>query len=549
MKVKITVVLLLAMFASLAVSSMLKSSGTCDEVAHHIPVGVVMMLKGDLKLDTSQPPLARYIMALPVVLFLNPQLPNDPAAWRIEDRSSFGRDFFFKYNNHPKRILFAARLSIVLIGILCGLIVFMWSKSLFGYRTALFSLFLYVFSPDILAHTQLATTDMVATFCILLSVYTLWRFLNRQSILNLVVAGTSLGLAQLSKYSALILYPIFILLFIFVFSRDDRQKRKHTFLRATGMFMISVIILWAGYGFRLEPLLKNAMRAQEKIELINAKAAKLPGFNENTKGALDNFLLNTPIPLGEHVLGVLGVLRHGELGHGTYFLGRWSSGKGNLLYFIVAFLIKTPIPAILLLATGLLALKKGRSNYENYFLLLFPALYFISALFSGLQIGVRHLLPTYPFFFIIAARSLYLARRKISIFILAVLSLWYAVGSLCTWPHYLSYFNESIGGADYGWKYLRDSNIDWGQDLPALARYLASQGEKDVVLEYFGEDDPAAYGINFRKFNEKDFMEPAKSIYAVSVNYLEKAQWTTKYCPSAKAGYSIFIYDFRKNQS
>jgi 4-amino-4-deoxy-L-arabinose transferase-like glycosyltransferase len=544
MKQTLSVIGLLVVFIILAVSSMLQKSGTCDEIAHHIPVGVVILTRGDLKMDTSQPPLARYIMALPIVLFLNPQLPQDPAAWRVEDRSSFGRDFFFKYNHNPKKILFAGRLSILLVGILCGLIIFVWSKSLFGKKTAFFALFLYVFSPDIIAHTQLATTDMVATLCILLSVYTLWRYFNVRNSFNLGLAGISLGLAQLSKYSALILYPIFILLFIFVFSKVKKQKGENLILQVLGIFVISLMVMWAGYGFRLEPLLKNTMRADEKIELINAQAAKLPSWNESSKNKLDNFLLNSPIPLGEHLLGVLGVLRHGELGHRTYFLGTWSD-KGNILYFIVAFLIKTPIPVILLLALGLVVLVRGKGVCEKYFLLLFPSLYFISALFSGLQIGVRHLLPIYPFFFIVAARSMYLTRYKIFLFILSVICIWYAVSSFMIWPNYLSYFNEFVGGPDNGYKYLRDSNIDWGQDLPALAKYLDKNKVSVVTLEYFGQDEPSVYGIKAKKFKESEFLDPGAKVYAISAQYLEYVHWTKNHAPNAKIGNSIFIYDFR----
>ncbi|MDP2923618.1 MAG: glycosyltransferase family 39 protein [Candidatus Omnitrophota bacterium] len=545
MKTKIVVALLFAIFAGLAISSMLQQSGTCDEIAHHIPVGVVMMTKGDLKLDTSQPPLSRYITALPVVLFLNPRLPQNRAEWRTDDRASFGRDFFFKYNNHPKQMLFASRLMIVFVGLLCGLVVFLWSRSLFGLKTALFSLFLYVFSPDILAHTQLATTDMAATFFILLSIYIFWRFVNNQNNFNLTAAGISLGLAQLSKYSALILYPIFILLFIFVFPKIKQQKGKNILLQALLIFMISIIVVWGGYGFRLEPVLKDAMRQNEKLELINAKVSSLPFWNENAKNKLDNFLLHVPVPLGEHILGTMGIFRHEERGHRTYFLGTWSE-KGNILYFAVAFLIKMPIPIIFFLATGLFVCLCKKSSPENYFLILPPLVYFIVALLCGLQIGVRHLLPMYPFCFMIAARSISLARYKSFAFILILVSLWYAVSSYMIWPHYLSYFNESVGGPNNGWKYLRDSNIDWGQDLPALGEYIKKNNINEISFLYFGQDNPSLYGINFKKFSNEEFIKPENRVYAVSVQCLDSITWTKNLSPTAKAGYSIFIYDFRK---
>ena len=160
---------------------MRQNSATCDEIAHHIPVGYVLLTKWDFKMDTSQPPLPRYIVALPLKLFMNINMPDDKVVWRASDRSIFGRDFFYKYNNDQVRMVFFARMAVVFIGRLCGLLLFIWSKSLWGYRSALFSLFLYALSPDMLAHSGLATTDMVATFFIFLSCYSFWLFLKDSS--------------------------------------------------------------------------------------------------------------------------------------------------------------------------------------------------------------------------------------------------------------------------------------------------------------------------------------------------------------------------------
>ncbi|MEI8349160.1 MAG: phospholipid carrier-dependent glycosyltransferase [Candidatus Omnitrophota bacterium] len=544
MKNIIAVIILLCIFVVLVISSMRENSGTCDEIAHHIPAGVIMLTKGDLKMDTSQPPLARYIIALPVVLFLNPVVPTEKEIWRVEDRSIFGRDFFFKDNIHPKRILFASRLMIVMIGCLCGLIIFLWSKSLFGIKTAVFALFFYIFSPDIITHAQLATTDMAATFFVLLSIYCFWRFSKNKNNLNLLITGITLGLAQLAKYSAMILYPIFIFLMVieFILAKRIIWKSCNSLIL---IFLLSIVTIWAGYGFSLKPILKDAMRVEEKLQVVDSQTTRLlPFLNTNSRSKVNNFLLRIPVPLGEHLLGISGIAKHGKDGHRSYFLGRWSSG-GNLLYFVVAFFIKTPISLLLLLIWGIFTLHKDTSLLNRYFLAVPPLIYFIVASFSNLQIGVRHLLPMYPFCFILAASSVYLLEGKIFKAIFVILCMWYVAGSLFIWPHYLSYFNELAGGPDNGWKYLRDSNIDWGQDLPALGKYIKRNNIGEVRLMYFGEDSPGLYGINFKKINNKEVIKPENKVYAISVQYLDSINWAINLKPTTKAGYSIFIYDFR----
>ncbi len=525
---------------------MLNTSGTPDEIAHHIPAGVILLKKGDFKMDTSQPPLSRYIIAAPVVFFLKPGLPDDAAQWRRQDRGEFGRDFFFKYNHMPKKMLFAGRLAVLTVSVLCGILLFVWAKQIYGAKAGIFGLFLYCLSPNILANSALATTDMIATFFIFLSCYMFWRFLRLNNWLNLFLSGIALGMAQLSKYSSLILYPIFFIFIIIGVWHIKKEKAKKVLLQIFLIFVISVITIWAGYGFKHEPILKNTLRQQEKIELVNASAQKiLPFWNEGLAKKTEYFLRSFPMPLGEHIIGILGVLRHSRQGHATYFLGSHSEA-GNKLYFTLAFLIKTPIPTLLLLALGIYALFKQKFSIDTYYLVLVPVIYFIAASAGNLQIGLRHILPIYPFCFIIAAGSVSLLRYKFFKIAIPLLCAWLLFNCINVWPNYISYFNESIGGPKNGWRYLRDSNIDWGQDLPALSAYMKKNNINDITLEYFGEDDPALYGIKFNKFNKDEYRRPQEKVYAVSVNYLDNVEWAKDCKPVATAGNSIFVYIFKR---
>jgi len=541
MKIKVFAIALLLIFFILTLFTALKTSGTCDEIAHHIPAGYVLLTKGDFKMATDSPPLARYIIALPLKLFMKINMPNNKSDWRRDDRGSYGRDFFYKYNSESRKMLFLSRIPVMLIGVLCGLILFIWSSALYGRKAGLLSLFLYALSPNILAHSALATADMVVTFFIFLSAYSFWLFLKDPSFKKIVFAGASIGLAQLSKYNAVLLYPAFLLVLFFEMSSIDKPKRFDIFLKFFIIIFISLIVLWAGYGFDLQPVLKDAMRAGEKIETACAVASRLSPYAGSIN--VEKLLLNTPAPLGSHILGMLGVFRHVHDSQRTFFMGSWSD-RGNPLYFLTAFLIKNPIPFIIFLISGTLISLKNKLGGAERIILITISLFFITSSMGNLQIGLRHILPLFPFCFMIAGRSVVVFNKN-RFFNLAILSLmmWYVISAALTWPNYLGYFNESIGGPKNGYKYLRDSNLDWGQDLPALADYMKKNHVKEVALEYFGQADPADYGVVYRKLEPKELERPGSDIYAISAQYLEHVKWAGDYDPTETAGYSIHIYD------
>lgn len=486
-------------------------------------------------MDTSQPPLARYIIALPLKIFMRINMPQDKSAWRSPDRATFSRDFFYKYNEDPKKIIFLCRIPVMIIGALCGLLLFVWMASLYGARAGLISLFLYCFSPNILAHAGLATTDMISVFFIFLSVYSFWLFLNEPSAKKTFFAALCLGLAQLSKYNAILLYPVFLLLFVFELPKIDVPKMINISAKFGIMIFLSLVVIWAGYGFDFKPILKDAMRVEEKIDM----AQKMAPFLSREK--LEHALLSVPIPLGSHLLGIMGVLRHGHEGHRAFFLGKWSNG-GDIFYFLTAFLIKNPVPMLLLLIMGLFVfVKKGIGRAERVILVTI-ALYFITSSFGKLQLGIRHILPLFPFCFMIAGRCAELFKKRYLSAIIIALIAWHTCLTIFAWPDYMGYFNEFIGGPKNGYKYLRDSNIDWGQNLPALAEYMNKNGVGEITLAYFGEANPSAYGIKYRNFSPDELTKPGNRTYAVSVQYLESVKWTKDRKPNAIAGSSIFIY-------
>jgi len=384
---------------------------------------------------------------------------------------------------------------------------------------------------------------MTATCFMLLSLFTFWNFLEKPNLRNILLAGLVIGLAQLSKYSLLILYPIY---FIFVLWKTREKNSSKILLKYISVCLLSVFIIWLGYGFEFSPLLKDAMRQKEKLDLIQNYLLKtLPNLNFEI---ISNFLLNVPMALSSYILGILGVFRHSEMGHSTYFLGT-QLNYGNKLYFLLAYLLKTPLPSIVFFLTSLVLIFKKKVTKKEMYLLTVILVVFVGASFSKLQLGLRYILPIYPILFILSSSTLefWLISKKRIIF--SFLTGWYIISVILTWPNYLSYFNEITGGPSNGWKYLRDSNLDWGQDLPALSRYLNERKIENITLNYFGQDKPENYGINFNIFSPKELVSAENKVYAISVNYLDNIKWTKIYKPDFKAGNSIFIYDLRTNQA
>jgi hypothetical protein len=231
------------------------------------------------------------------------------------------------------------------------------------------------------------------------------------------------------------------------------------------------------------------------------------------------------------------------------------STSGWWYYFLVAFAIKTPVPTLILTAAALFSAVRGHLSWKRreYVLYVPVAGFFLATLFSFLSIGYRHILPVLPFVFVSVSKAVTWDGKRWVRAALVVLCLWYAVGSLRIYPHYLAYFNETIGGPDRGHEYLVDSNLDWGQDLKNLKRYMDKGGLDEVYLAYFGSAHPSYYDIQALPLPaEKPPGLEVRSpeVYAISATYLqggylgdpEAFSWLRKYEPIAKVGYSIFLY-------
>jgi hypothetical protein len=191
---------------------------------------------------------------------------------------------------------------------------------------------------------------------------------------------------------------------------------------------------------------------------------------------------------------------HTSAGNNTYFAGETST-SGWWFLMLFAFLIKTPIPLLLLLGFVLFRLARRRGGDDGEWLLLILTCVMLG-LFTYLKavaVGLRYILPVYPALHVLAARALCIENRWKTAGRVALVGLvvWYLVGAVRIYPDYLAHFNELIGGPRNAYKYLADSYLDWGQDLEQLDAYLERRGIDRIRLAYFGSADPDYYGIDY----------------------------------------------------
>ena len=542
----IVIVLFIVIFSVMAITSMLKKSPVCDEVSHHIGSGYSFLKTGDFRLNSTSPPLIEEIAAIPL-LFLNPKLPLDHSSWQEVDRAGFGFQFLYRYGNDAKKIVFLSRIPMVIIAVLCGILVFIFARDLYGDKAGLFALFLYSFSPNILAYSRLAIPDIGNTFFILLAIYRFYKFLNKPKLRNVILLGVAFGLALVSKMSALILIPFFTLI---CFYMAISKKRFYYIGALLAIFVMSLALLFLSYFGETKPLLQNDVDVAEKIGYISSITDKLFPGNHDIKESVIDFALNRPIPFATYTMNILGSTNmvYGKRIFDSFLMGRYSA-TGWWYYYIVVFLLKTPIPILILLMLLVIYFSRVKPKHVcgEKIGILFIIIFSVASIFSKLQLSVRYILPIYPLCYIYISKLINVRIKKQRFINIALYGLcfWYLANSLSIYPNYIAFFNNFAGGPNNGSRYLRDANIDFGQDLIQLSDYLRDNNIPEVRLLYFGTADPAYYGVRYKNLEEADMEKPRQAVYALSVNSIDSVKWKDKIEPDYKAGYSIFIYDLR----
>jgi Dolichyl-phosphate-mannose-protein mannosyltransferase len=571
---RVLVCLLLLVHAGLLAWIDLRNSPSPDEVAH-LPAGLSHWRSGTFDLYNVNPPLPRLVASLPLV-FLDVK-----TDWSNLDLGPFARSEFavgpeFVAVNGTRAFWYftIARWACIPFSLLGALVCFAWASQLYGPRSGLLALALWVFSPNILGNGAMVTPDVPATALGVAAGYVFWHWLKQPTWTRAVYAAIGLGAAELAKTTWVILFVVWpaVWLIWVVANRPKRSVEQQPkdvrnlppIVQLGAILVLAIYFLNLGYGF------EGSFRPLRRYTFISHVLS-----GEETKGAVGNrfsksLLGKVPVPVPANYLHGIDVQRHDfEDGKWCYLAGH-QKFRGWWYWYLYAFAVKTPLGTWLLSGFAVLAALRFRgatSRWCDEMVLLGPAIVVLTMVSSetGFSRYLRYALPAAPFFMVWAGQAArIICNRYTSLSVGVVCALtWSVASSLFVYPHSLSYFNEAAGGPLRGPLHLLDANIDWGQDLLFLKRWFdAHPANRPFYLQYFGFVDPEIAGIQFRQMprlarcarNEKDCtgrrLEPG--FYAISVNDLyaykhfgdedDSFSYLRDFSPIARAGYSISIY-------
>ena len=560
-RLRVAVVLLIfsGTFVTLEVVAHRQKSGTWDEPMH-LAAGYAALSARDYLVDPSHPPLLRIWASLPLLAMRDVALDDavlsrtSTPGWSGE-AYEFARRFVY-VDNDADRLLEASRNMIVVWGVVLGLLIFAWTYEWLGFVPAILALAFYTVEPNLAAHASLVTTDFGITCLVFGTIYFLWRTCRRASAFNVAGLAGFFALALVSKFSGLILLPLVTVLVAWAVLGPPRIARRTAAVIAVLLLVTGYTAIWAAYGFQYAP-----HRGEERLLRVDTSATArqdAPALAA-ALGWLDAHRL-LPNAFSQGLL--YSQVTAGRLP--AYLAGDYSQ-DGWWYYFPAAFLLKTPAPLTALMAAGLFACVRWRSRLgtESQPYLVVPvAVFFAAAMTSDINVGLRHILPVYPFLLVLAAAGaawLLAEARVAGRVMVAALTASAAIGFAAVYPDTLTFFTWLVGGPSKGSKYLADSNLDWGQHLKALKQWTDDHGVSHINLAYFGTADPAYYGIECTHlpgaptFAVDDIARPrlpgyvAISATVASGVYLDP-RWRLFYrgfrdrVPVAEIGHSIRVY-------
>ncbi len=613
-------ILLFHFVLSLSVSR--QESMTYDEKAH-IPAAYSYVRYGDMRLNPEHPPLLKDFAGL-MLLPLGLSFPLQSPEWQdgYNEQWAVG-DMFVNCSrpawscNDADTILFFARIPTTIIAVVLGIMLFLWTRELGGALAGVFAVTLYAFDPNIIAHNHYVTTDIGSATFIFIAFYWFVRFLKNPSRKNILLAGIMLGLAQLAKFSAVLLFPVFGL-FVILYALTKLRTKDETSLSAfrhalrtlfsySWKFLAVIVVcfttVWALYALNT-----SGMPAQKVVE-----HADLFLSQPNTPARMTHDLIVhmtvSPLllPFAEYFVGIAKVFSRVAAGNVHYFLGSVSV-EASPSYFPVIFALKETLPFLfLLLFTTIYGLYRiGRqytkekllplplflahsfhNNIAQYLAVFFVLFYSYISITGNLNIGFRHLFPILPFLYMMIGKTLadFYKRHKeerVTRELIAVLfGIVFFISMatvLLSYPSYLSYFNQTVGGHKNGYLYATDSNYDWGQDLKHLKKWIeiynadcatssspcsitdssvpaVSQPIEKIRVDYFGGSDPRYYlGNMFIPWWESRAPEAGwyaictffyqESLYKAHAPGSQSYAWLKDKTPLGRAGDSFLIYYF-----
>ncbi len=483
---------LLAVFVLLAGTSMLRKNPTFDETAH-LAAGISYVQTGDFRMNAEHPVLPK-LLAGAAASLSGVRADTTAASWAKKEQWDFARETLYGEGRDWRTILLLGRLPMVLLGAALGFLVWRWARDLAGPESAAVALALYAFCPNMLAHTRLVTTDVPLTLCVVGTAWSLWRAWRGGTFAPLVAAAAFTALSMVTKFSAFSYGPVWLAL---VLLPSPRRSFGRAVAHAAGYLAVSFVLTEAAvflcYGFAWD------WTTMRELGLAGR------GVTAETMSALRRvpleIMASIPWPSRDFARGMKDILLFTEAGHPVYLLGR-TSDSGWWWSPLVTLLVKMPLPLFVLAgAAKLECFRSAKARRADLLFLFLPALLVLATnVAANLGLGVRHLLPMFPFVMILGTWTLRFgwpagAPRRAA---LALLVAWQIGGAAFAYPHFLPYFNELARFGGGGARILGDSNLDWGQDLSAAADRLRARGVSQAILGYFGTASPFAEGIEWQ---------------------------------------------------
>jgi Dolichyl-phosphate-mannose-protein mannosyltransferase len=598
----------LVAFGAFVVGNITANAPTYDE-GTHLTSGISYWTTGDYRLNPEHPPLVKLLAAATARTRVEPltkplvdeswamALANVDAQWRFSEFSLYGlkdqalrtlgaTPLFVPTNvviprtsfaNDPESLFLRARLTLALFGLALGVLVFLWSRELWGAWGGVVSVILFAFDPNFIAHAGLVTTDVAVTLFLFATVYFFWKGWRAAFVI-------ACALAVVTKFSAILLAPILIVLAMCETGRTRPPKERYREAVLLGLVAIaaSVLTIWATYRFRYSAAADPAVAAQQEDAAranllqpyLNAPQSWPRGFFPLRDIALDwsakKAVLDADQPLTDETFNrarqgtrlgltqrmILFAAEYQLLPEAFLFGATWVGNKsvhrasylrghysdtGFTSFYLWTTLYKLPMATLLLIALAF-------RNRVTPFLWVPVVIYLGFSLASNLNIGHRHILPIFPFLYVACGALAKWKPRVVAVLLLATV-----ISTSLAWGRHVSYMN-ALGG----WGQLSDSNFDWGQDLERLGNWVdANQIKEPINLVYFGTANPRWYGFRYHDLRTAEFPAPRQvpGVLAISsADYLgiqfepaRREHWRTWLARrNAKrigtAGDSIFLY-------
>lgn len=521
-----------------------QNSPTADEPGH-LASGVTQWRDGNFAYNTPHPPLTKLLAALPVLLQPNTTVRFTNAAGKKFSDLDAANGLLYRSENpaeHSQLLTFLGRLPMILFWLVMVVVAALWARQRWGDFAGLLAASVLVLDPNLIGHGNLINTDVPLAAGMIATIWALDRYFSATTRKNLLLLVIIFALTQLTKFSAVILWPIVISLGVLRIIINKKLFSWKQWLMMTGALIIGTgFIIWAAYGFQFT-----------RVDISSSWNRPTHYFKK---------LIDFPIPAGNYFQGLYETIKHNKFGHNAVLFGEIES-HGRLEYFPVALATKTPIIALALFVLwGLTAikplLKKEGSRrvrlFDALLLALPPLVFFFSAVNSNLNLGIRHIFPIWPFIALAIASLVTVTAKRWWNIALGTSIAGLAITLAFAWPNTISYFNSFAGGSANGHNVLQGSNYDWGQDAWRLRTFITEEKFTDYAVELFGSvPENAVWPDRNRLLVDADIAAGAQpsGVVFVSSGVLDRpnsnVDWLKKYPPAWRIGSTITGYDFRK---